>query len=68
LLSGRALFPAPDESGIVNSVYFCELNHIKSKSKKNKKWDLAKLENSFLILTFWGEFCHKDKFAFLKSA
>jgi hypothetical protein len=26
----------------------------KVKIKKRKKWDLAKLENSFLILTFWG--------------
>ena len=39
----------------------------KLKLKNDKKWDLANLEFSFLILTFWGAFCHKDKFAFLKS-
>ncbi len=26
----------------------------KLKLKNEKKWDLANLENSFLILTFWG--------------
>ncbi len=26
----------------------------KVKIKKRKKWDLAHLENRFLILTFWG--------------
>ncbi len=26
----------------------------KVKIKKRKKWDLAKLENSFLIITFFG--------------
>jgi hypothetical protein len=30
----------------------------KVKIKKRKKWDLAKLENSFIILAFWGAFCH----------
>jgi hypothetical protein len=52
------------------SIQFIFANWItlKVKIKKRKKWDLAKLENSFLILTFWGAFCHKDKFAFLKSA
>jgi hypothetical protein len=40
----------------------------KKKKVKIKKRDLAKLENGFLILTFWGAFCHYDKFTFLKSA
>jgi hypothetical protein len=31
---------------------------------KNKNWNLAKVENGFLILTFLGTFCHIDKFAF----
>ncbi len=26
----------------------------KVKIEKRKKWDLEKLENSFLIITFWG--------------
>jgi hypothetical protein len=39
----------------------------KLKLKNEKKWDLAKLENSFLILSFLGAFCHLYKFAFLKS-
>jgi hypothetical protein len=34
--------------------------------KERKKWDLAKLENGFLTLTFWGAFCHE--FAVLESA
>ncbi len=30
----------------------------KVKIKKRKKIGLTKLENSFLIITFWGAFCH----------
>ncbi len=29
----------------------------KGKIKKDKKWDLANLENNFFILTFLGAFC-----------
>ncbi len=34
------------------------------KAKIKKKWDLAKLENRFLILTFLGAFCHQDNLLF----
>jgi hypothetical protein len=30
----------------------------KVKIKKRKNWDLANLENNFLIITFLGAFCH----------
>jgi hypothetical protein len=33
-------------------------------TKKNKNWNLAKVENGFLILTFLGKFCNIEKFAF----
>jgi hypothetical protein len=40
--------------------YLCDkMPPKKGKIKIRKKWDLANLENSFLILTFWGgAFCH----------
>jgi hypothetical protein len=37
---------------------------IKGKIKKRKKWDLANLENSFLILLFWGHFVTKTSLLF----
>jgi hypothetical protein len=39
----------------------------KVKIKKRKKWDLANLENSFLILTFLGGILSVRQVAFLKS-
>jgi hypothetical protein len=40
----------------------------KSKNLKTKKWDLAKLENSFLILTFLGRILSLRQVCFFKSA
>jgi hypothetical protein len=34
---------------------------------KNKKMRLIKIRKGFLILTFWGAFCHLDKFAFFNQ-
>jgi hypothetical protein len=43
--------------------YLCDKMPPK-KAKIKKKWDLAKLENRFLILTFLGAFCHQDNLLF----
>ncbi len=40
----------------------------KSKNCKTKKWELAKFETVFLILTFFGACCYKDNIAFFKLA
>jgi hypothetical protein len=43
--------------------YLCDkMPPQKVTTKKQKKWYLAKLEKRFLILSFWGGICHKDKF------
>jgi hypothetical protein len=40
----------------------------KSKNYKTKKWELAKFETGFLILTIFGACCYKDNIAFFKLA
>jgi hypothetical protein len=49
--------------------YLCDkMPPKKVKIKKRKKWDLANLENSFLIITFFGGILSlRQVFAFLKS-